>query len=302
MCKKLILVVYLLLHEGVFALRDVKLTIPAAVERGKQAKLRCNYDMEGDPLYAVKWYKSDREFFRYTPLDIPPFKQFSTPYINVVENLSNGSFVVLNNVSLESSGKFSCEVSADAPSFYTVDAVGILQVVEVPKEGPIIKGLKSRYRLNDTLKAECTSIKSHPAANLTWFVNDFQVDPVHLRRNRAHLSPDGFYSPRLGLRLLITKQLFVNGRLRIRCLASMHDIYTKSSEISVEIEKPKLRYKTTPLPIFHWEDAQPAERYPHTTLIFAPSTNHKPSVGNSIHSKLFLVYLPILVRVVYILR
>ncbi|KAB0794025.1 hypothetical protein PPYR_13645 [Photinus pyralis] len=288
---------------GSLALRDVKLTIPAAVERGKQAKLHCNYDMEGEPLYAVKWYKSDREFFRYTPLDSPPYKQFVTPYVNVVRNLSNGSFVVLDNVAIETSGKYSCEISADAPSFFTIDAFGLLQVVEVPKEGPIIKGLKSRYRLNDTLKAECTSIKSPPAANLTWFVNDFQVDPVHLRRNRAHPSPDGFYSPRLGLRLLITKQLFVNGRLRIRCLASMHDIYTKSSEVSVEIEKPKFRYKTTPMPIFQWEDAQPAERYPHTTLVFAPSTNNNdPDTGSSLHPKLLLVYFPMLLAISCVFR
>lgn len=274
-----------ILLGGSLALRDVKIKIPAAVERGKQAKLRCTYDMEGDPLYAVKWYKSEREFFRYTPLDTPPFKQFPTEHLHVVEGISNGTVVVLNNVSLESSGEFSCEISADAPSFFTIAATSTLQVVEVPKEGPIIKGLKSRYRLNETLKAECTSIRSHPAANLTWFVNDYPVDPVHIRRSRAHPSPDGFYSARLGLRLLITKQLFINGRLRIRCLASMHDIYTKSSEVSVELEKPKLRIKTTPMPVFEWEAALPAERYPHTTLVFAPSTNNKPNVGTNFYKK-----------------
>lgn len=106
----------------------MKISIPAAVERGKQAKLRCNYDMEGDPLYAVKWYKGGREFFRYTPLDTPPFKQFPTPHLHVVESMSNKTLVVLDNVSIESSGEFSCEVSADAPSFFTVSATGTLQV------------------------------------------------------------------------------------------------------------------------------------------------------------------------------
>ncbi|KAF2881250.1 hypothetical protein ILUMI_24930 [Ignelater luminosus] len=178
----------------------------------------------------------------------------------------------------------------------------LLQVVEVPKEGPTIKGLKSRYRLNDTLKAECTSIRSHPAANLTWFVNDYPVDPVHIRRSRAHSSPDGFYSARLGLRLIISKQLFVNGRLRIRCLASMHDIYTRSSEVSVEIEKPKPRIRTTPLPVFEWEAALPAERYPHTTLVFAPSTNNKPDSGSSMQYKSLLVIVSVSLSLSYILR
>lgn len=84
--------------------------------------------MEGDPLYSVKWYKNDREFFRYTPLDSPPYKQFPTPYLEVIEKLSNGTCVILNNVSIGSSGEFSCEISADAPSFFTIAATGNLQV------------------------------------------------------------------------------------------------------------------------------------------------------------------------------
>ena len=42
---------------------------------------------------------------------------------------SNASRIVLNNVVPEISGKFSCEVSADAPSFQTHIVSGELQVV-----------------------------------------------------------------------------------------------------------------------------------------------------------------------------
>lgn len=46
------------------ALRDVEVFVPSAVRRGETARLHCMYDLEGDTLYAVKWYKGRREFYR----------------------------------------------------------------------------------------------------------------------------------------------------------------------------------------------------------------------------------------------
>lgn len=119
---------YLYFVPGCLGLKDVRIIIPSAVERGKGAKLRCLYDMESDPLYTVKWYKNDREFFRYTPQETPKYKQFPTQFLHVVEELSNATDVVLDSVSIESSGLFTCEISADAPSFYTGSANGTLKV------------------------------------------------------------------------------------------------------------------------------------------------------------------------------
>lgn len=66
------------------ALRDVEVDVPAAVRRGDNAKLKCLYDMEGDTLYAVKWYKGRREFYRYTPKENPAMKTFNVNGINVL--------------------------------------------------------------------------------------------------------------------------------------------------------------------------------------------------------------------------
>lgn len=64
-------------------LRDVRVTIPAAVKRGDNALLICNYDMEGDSLYSIKWYKGKREFYRYTPKEPQSIKTFPVAGINV---------------------------------------------------------------------------------------------------------------------------------------------------------------------------------------------------------------------------
>ena len=64
-------------------LRDVRVTIPTAVKRGDNALLICNYDMEGDSLYSIKWYKGKREFYRYTPNEVQAIKTFPVAGINV---------------------------------------------------------------------------------------------------------------------------------------------------------------------------------------------------------------------------
>lgn len=57
-------------------LREVRVKIPTAVKKGGSAVLNCWYDTEGDPLYAVKWYKVGREFYRYAPNETPVVKTF----------------------------------------------------------------------------------------------------------------------------------------------------------------------------------------------------------------------------------
>lgn len=48
-------------------------------------------------------------------------------------------------------------------------------ISDVPENRPIIHGIKAKYRVGDTLRANCTSKFSKPAANLTWFINDIIV-------------------------------------------------------------------------------------------------------------------------------
>ena len=36
-------------------------------EVGQDVSLFCNYQMMGDTLYSIKWYRDDKEFFRYIP-------------------------------------------------------------------------------------------------------------------------------------------------------------------------------------------------------------------------------------------
>lgn len=57
--------------------------MPGAVKRGDNAVLQCRFDLEGDSLYSVKWYKGRREFFRYTPKENPPVRTFNAPGVQI---------------------------------------------------------------------------------------------------------------------------------------------------------------------------------------------------------------------------
>ena len=52
---------------GVECVRLTKLIVPSYKYVEDKAVLSCNYDLEGEELYSVKWYKDGNEFYRFIP-------------------------------------------------------------------------------------------------------------------------------------------------------------------------------------------------------------------------------------------
>ncbi|XP_046383290.1 uncharacterized protein LOC124153925 [Ischnura elegans] len=239
--------------------------LPAAVQAGDSATLICLYDLEGAPLYSVKWYKGRREFYRYVPKEVPPTKVFPFPGIVVDLSKSNANQVELQDVQLHLSGNFSCEVSADAPAFSTAFVSEQMTVVDLPDRRPIITLEKSSYAVGQRLEANCTSLRSRPVANLTFYVNDVRVPEQNLVHYEVASPPPPpppsarqpfdedsaplDYGPGTavqGLRMIVSKADFEGGgggngagSLRLRCVASVL-VYHTSAEVVVEEERPKL--------------------------------------------------------------
>lgn len=65
-------------------LRNVNLLVePPAVRRGQSVALRCEYQLDGAPLYSIKFYRGQLEFYRFTPGEYPHTKVFQYPGIKV---------------------------------------------------------------------------------------------------------------------------------------------------------------------------------------------------------------------------
>ncbi|KAK1118175.1 hypothetical protein K0M31_015222 [Melipona bicolor] len=153
------------------ALRMTALQIPQHVVLNETVRMQCNFNLDKELLYSVKWYKDGHEFYRYVPRDVPMVQTFRVPGVNVNIHNSTEISVVLNNVNLTSSGRYRCEVSAEAPAFQTVSDHADMTVVVLPDEGPRITGGRSRYQVGEVVRMNCTSAPSKPAALLTWFIN-----------------------------------------------------------------------------------------------------------------------------------
>ncbi|KAJ9582810.1 hypothetical protein L9F63_022851 [Diploptera punctata] len=208
--------------------------------KNQEARLECRFDLEGESLYSVKWYKDGNEFFRYVPKDQPPVQLFSLPGVTVEIHKSTESQVVLKRVNLFSTGRYRCEVSAEAPSFQTVSDHGDMTVVALPEEGPRITGGRPRYQIGDIVKVNCTSGRSKPAAHLMWFINGEQADSSFLRGPEIiFMGREGLETSVLGLEFRVKPKHFMQGDMKLKCLATIATVYWRSNEESVEGDKPQ---------------------------------------------------------------
>lgn len=65
------------------SLKSMVIKVPEAIKSGDTVTLTCEYDLENVPLYSIKWYWNDEEFYRYIPKESPPFKSFPVKLVDV---------------------------------------------------------------------------------------------------------------------------------------------------------------------------------------------------------------------------
>ncbi|XP_041779079.1 uncharacterized protein LOC121597410 [Anopheles merus] len=225
----------------VITLKDVRVSVPVAIRRGDNANLICHYDMEGAELYSVKWYKGKREFFRYTPKEIPALKSFVVAGLSVERPLSNGSHLTLVAVEPAATGKYSCEVSADLPSFDTMIVSSEMEVVDVPVTKPLITGIKQFYRIGDVVLGNCTSYNSKPAANLTWLLDDKKINASQMMQYPIYKDQrSGLDTSTLGLFFHLSHHFLGRSKLKFSCIAVIYDVYEQRVDRWIEDERPKL--------------------------------------------------------------
>jgi hypothetical protein len=58
------------------SLSNLSVRIPEFLQKGETADLTCSYNLGGDTLYSVKWYKGRHEFYRFMPHETPHVKIF----------------------------------------------------------------------------------------------------------------------------------------------------------------------------------------------------------------------------------
>ncbi|XP_054268683.1 uncharacterized protein LOC128990628 isoform X2 [Macrosteles quadrilineatus] len=232
------------LCTGVGGLRDVEIRAPIAVSPGSSATLTCRYDLEGDPLYTVKWYKGRQEFFRYVPKELPHTRVFPLPGVNVDISASGPTKVVLRDVQKSLSGKYRCEVSADAPNFHTQVVSTHMHVIRNLEGDPRILLEKMRYSVGDTLRGNCTAPPSSPPANITWEVNGRKAPPKSIRHIiwRSNFDEDSKSLTIADLEFEVDLGVIESGggKLEVRCRADVYGAYITEARVLLVEERPRL--------------------------------------------------------------
>lgn len=194
---------------------------------------------EGEALYAIKWYKDNEEFYRYVPKTRPPKTSYRVDGVRVIEELSDASRVLLRGLTLNSTGLYRCEISAEAPNFSSVQGEGRMDIVFLPRDGPHIKGQQYQYQIGEYLSLNCTSGKSHPASHLQWFVNEQPILDEHfLHKYNDIVHKHGLITSTLGLQLELEPRHFHDGDMRVKCLASISPVLWKGGKESVLQRRP----------------------------------------------------------------
>ncbi|GFG37429.1 hypothetical protein Cfor_07163, partial [Coptotermes formosanus] len=110
----------------------------------------------------------------------------------------------------------------------------------LPEEGPRITGGRPRYQIGDTVRVNCTSGRSKPAAQLMWFINGEQADIAFLRGpDIIYTGREGLETAILGLEFRVKPKHFRQGDMKLKCLATIATVYWRSNEESVEGDKPQ---------------------------------------------------------------
>ncbi|XP_050515673.1 uncharacterized protein LOC114334749 [Diabrotica virgifera virgifera] len=234
---------FIVLKKEIFCLKEIVLDIePNVVEHGGTTKLSCSYNLQGEPLYTVKYYRGTHEFYRYTPKEHPSIKKFPFNGANIDLQHSNEHQVVLRDVGFNLSGKFSCEVTTDAPNFSTVTVSKDMLVVVLPTNSPSLSTDKSFYDIGDVLRASCTSPSSRPASKLTFILNNIEVCQTCFR-NKTTVGE--LFESRMFMTLPLFESHFNNSRLTLKCVAKIGDFYHQETEIIFDNAKDPVPEKVT---------------------------------------------------------
>lgn len=224
--------------QGVISMELEKLLVPSHAIRNTSVTLECHYNLQGETLYSVKWYKDGNEFYRYVPRNQPPAQVFPLPGVTVDLHNSTEYSVVLSSVQLSTSGLYRCEVSGEAPFFETVTEHAHMMVVALPKAGPEITGGHLRYNPNDLVNVTCTTKESKPAAQLHWMINGEPADPKYVKGPyKQFVGREGLETTSLNLQFVVQQKHFKRGNMKLKCLATIATVYTTNNEKSYEGER-----------------------------------------------------------------
>jgi len=149
-------------------------------ELGDNVTLVCpgEIDPGDDELDNVKWHRGKYNQILDYSKSSQRLKIIGSASKYIVAEKPTQKISVLN-VSKEYEGIYTCEITKYLNlNIPTIESFKIkLRLVELPRNPPIITGVRPRYIIGEEVKAECLSEVSKPQSTIEWWINDAAVSP-----------------------------------------------------------------------------------------------------------------------------
>ncbi|XP_055929957.1 synaptogenesis protein syg-2-like isoform X1 [Argiope bruennichi] len=223
-----LLVLAALLKECI-PVRFEYLGVPGFVLLGEPVWLDCGYELEGNELYSVKWYKDNVEFYRYLPSDNPSALMYKLDGVYLDLERSNATHALLYKTEMQTEGMYGCEVSTEMPHFRTIKAEKELYVYVIPEGDPAIFGVMNRYPIGSAVNVTCVFGPSKPAAELTWYINGDKAPEAYVRQRQKEIYQNDLETTKSRLFFVVDPSHLRQGTLSLQCTASVSLVHSKSS-------------------------------------------------------------------------
>ncbi|XP_076063409.1 uncharacterized protein LOC143038274 [Oratosquilla oratoria] len=225
--------------NGTQAIKITNFVVPETLEGGKESKLLCEWQTEGDQLYSLKWYVGLHEFYRYTPAGVSPKQVFASDAFTVDLTRSGKGHVTIQNVTVMAAGVYRCEISAEAPSFQTDSKVMRVDILVIPHGKPHIAGVRDLYHTGEIARLTCHSPKARPKPNLVFYVNNQKANTSQVQPLETLTDEDGLHQSSLILHLPIRPSILQNtGVIRVRCECSIPRRYNEIVDEILRVSVP----------------------------------------------------------------
>ncbi|XP_068230829.1 uncharacterized protein [Palaemon carinicauda] len=229
----------------------LKVNVPRVAFIGQDVELECTFPWtDPNSLYSIKWWRDNDQFYQYIPKNPVPKKSFEVKGIRVILQKSTEFKVSLRNLSLDSSGAFTCEVMSDE-NFETLRKSANMTVIDPPdglqhgEYGPIIKvtGWSGagplEVRDGQRVEALCQARNAYPHVMLAWYHNGTEVPREAVTNQTNEMVGFKTFTSSLKLKLNADQLWDEQGRVLLQCAAEIPGLFYETSVL--ELHNPVLR-------------------------------------------------------------